>query len=201
MGSIRFRPFVNASIIVGFVMIFFVMLCSHLRNCFRWRTKRTDHLCCLNLSSSEAVAITQLFWRPRGLLVDQFDSKEDLVNALFTSSFIPGYAGFFCLLYYYFALASFSTTFFLRNKRKKDLLSWSRYLAPRPATMFRNRLCIDGGLTLFMPPTSASETVRFVFYFILLGQLFFFPELIGFDIYISSNLDFCLVLHLRLYID
>ncbi|OAY72076.1 Patatin-like phospholipase domain-containing protein 4 [Ananas comosus] len=70
------------------------------------------------------VAITQLFWRPRGLLVDQFDSKEDLVNALFTSSFIPG------------------------------------YLAPRPATMFRNRLCIDGGLTLFMPPTSASETVR-----------------------------------------
>lgn len=25
--------------------------------------------------------------------------------------------------------------------------------------MFRNRLCIDGGLTLFMPPTSASKTV------------------------------------------
>ncbi|XP_008782350.2 patatin-like phospholipase domain-containing protein 1 [Phoenix dactylifera] len=70
------------------------------------------------------VAITQLFWRPRGLLVDQFDSKEDLINAVFTSSFIPG------------------------------------YLAPRPATIFRNRLCIDGGLTLFMPPTSASETVR-----------------------------------------
>ncbi|KAJ0976047.1 hypothetical protein J5N97_018012 [Dioscorea zingiberensis] len=70
------------------------------------------------------VAITQLFWRPRGLLVDQFDSKDDLINAVFTSSFIPG------------------------------------YLAPRPATIYRNRLCIDGGLTLFMPPTSASETVR-----------------------------------------
>ncbi|KAJ4762437.1 Patatin [Rhynchospora pubera] len=70
------------------------------------------------------VAITQLGWRPRGLLVDQFDSKEDLINAVFTSSFIPG------------------------------------YLAPRPATMYRKRLCIDGGLTLFMPPTSAPETVR-----------------------------------------
>lgn len=70
------------------------------------------------------VAITQLLWRPKGLLVDQFDSKEDLINAVFTSSFIPG------------------------------------YLAPRPATIFRNRLCIDGGLTLFMPPTSASKTVR-----------------------------------------
>ncbi|XP_065872308.1 uncharacterized protein [Euphorbia lathyris] len=70
------------------------------------------------------VAVTQLLWRPRGLLVDQFDSKEDLINAVFTSSFVPG------------------------------------YLAPRPATMFRNRLCIDGGLTLFMPPTSAAQTVR-----------------------------------------
>ncbi|GFY90712.1 acyl transferase/acyl hydrolase/lysophospholipase superfamily protein [Actinidia rufa] len=70
------------------------------------------------------VAVTQILWRPRGLLVDQFDSKEDLINAVFTSSFIPG------------------------------------YLAPRPATMFRNRLCIDGGLTLFMPPTSATQTVR-----------------------------------------
>ncbi|KAK6805344.1 hypothetical protein RDI58_003129 [Solanum bulbocastanum] len=70
------------------------------------------------------VAVTQILWRPRGLLVDQFDSKEDLVNAVFTSSFIPG------------------------------------YLAPRPATFFRNRLCIDGGLTLFMPPTSAAQTVR-----------------------------------------
>ncbi|KAK7331636.1 hypothetical protein VNO80_28373 [Phaseolus coccineus] len=70
------------------------------------------------------VAVTQLLWRPRGLLVDQFDSKEDLINAVFTSSFIPG------------------------------------YLAPRPATVFRNRLCIDGGLTLFMPPTSAAQTVR-----------------------------------------
>ncbi|KAF8404162.1 hypothetical protein HHK36_009042 [Tetracentron sinense] len=70
------------------------------------------------------VAVTQILWRPRGLLVDQFDSKEDLINAVITSSFIPG------------------------------------YLAPRPATMFRNRLCIDGGLTLFMPPTSAAQTVR-----------------------------------------
>lgn len=35
----------------------------------------------------------------------------------------------------------------------------SRYLAPKPATMFRNRLCIDGALTLFMPPTSAAQTV------------------------------------------
>ncbi|KDP38891.1 hypothetical protein JCGZ_05048 [Jatropha curcas] len=70
------------------------------------------------------VAVTQISWRPRGLLVDQFDSKEDLINAVFTSSFIPG------------------------------------YLAPRPATIFRNRLCIDGGLTLFMPPTSAAHTVR-----------------------------------------
>jgi hypothetical protein len=70
------------------------------------------------------VAITQVFWRPRGLLVDQFDSKSDLINAVFTSAFIPG------------------------------------YLAPTPATMFRNRLCVDGGLTLFMPPTAAAKTVR-----------------------------------------
>uniref|UniRef100_A0A1J3IJ08 Patatin n=1 Tax=Noccaea caerulescens TaxID=107243 RepID=A0A1J3IJ08_NOCCA len=70
------------------------------------------------------VAITQVFWRPRGLLVDQFDSKSDLINAVFTSAFIPG------------------------------------YLAPRPATMFRNRLCVDGGLTLFMPPTAAAKTIR-----------------------------------------
>ncbi|XP_051132975.1 uncharacterized protein LOC127252718 [Andrographis paniculata] len=70
------------------------------------------------------VAVTQLLWRPRGLLVDQFDSRGDLIDAVITSSFIPG------------------------------------YLAPRPATMFRNRLCIDGGLTLFMPPTSAAQTVR-----------------------------------------
>ncbi|KAH6811687.1 Acyl transferase/acyl hydrolase/lysophospholipase superfamily protein [Perilla frutescens var. frutescens] len=68
------------------------------------------------------VAVTEILWRPRGLLVDQFDSKEDLIDAVFTSSFIPG------------------------------------YLAPRPATMFRNRLCIDGGLTLFIPPTSAAQT-------------------------------------------
>lgn len=36
------------------------------------------------------VAVTEILWRPRGLLVDQFDSKEDLINAVFTSSFIPG---------------------------------------------------------------------------------------------------------------
>jgi hypothetical protein len=41
--------------------------------------------------SSNAVAITQLSWRPRALLVDQFDSKEDVINAVITSSFIPGY--------------------------------------------------------------------------------------------------------------
>ncbi|KAI4318792.1 hypothetical protein MLD38_032459 [Melastoma candidum] len=70
------------------------------------------------------VAVTQVLWRPRGLLVDQFDSRADLINAVVTSSFIPG------------------------------------YLAPTPVTLFRNRLCIDGGLTLFMPPTSAAHTVR-----------------------------------------
>lgn len=52
-----------------------------------------------------------------------------------------------------------------RNPSDMVLKFWTsiycRYLAPRPATMFRNRLCIDGGLTLFMPPTSASETVFF----------------------------------------
>lgn len=70
------------------------------------------------------VAVTQILWKPRGLLVDQFDSKEDLINAVITSSFVPG------------------------------------YLSPKPATMYRNRLCIDGGLTLFMPPTAAAKTVR-----------------------------------------
>ncbi|KAI3960373.1 hypothetical protein MKW98_017097 [Papaver atlanticum] len=70
------------------------------------------------------VAVTRILWRPRAILVDQFNSKEDLINAVFTSSFIPG------------------------------------YLAPRPATLFRNKLCVDGGLTLFMPPTSAAKTVR-----------------------------------------
>ncbi|XVE94036.1 hypothetical protein REPUB_Repub01dG0245700 [Reevesia pubescens] len=70
------------------------------------------------------VSVTQILWRPRGLLVDQFDSKEDLINAVIISSFIPGYLG------------------------------------PHPATMFRNCLCIDGGLTLFIPPTSASKMVR-----------------------------------------
>ncbi|XP_019173620.1 PREDICTED: uncharacterized protein LOC109169221 isoform X2 [Ipomoea nil] len=36
------------------------------------------------------IAVTEILWRPRGLLVDQFDSKEDLINAVITSSFIPG---------------------------------------------------------------------------------------------------------------
>ncbi|KAH9299491.1 hypothetical protein KI387_031173, partial [Taxus chinensis] len=70
------------------------------------------------------VAITQVFRSPRALLVDYFDSKEDLIDAVFTSSFIPG------------------------------------YLAPRPVTIFRKRICVDGGLTLFMPPTAAEKTVR-----------------------------------------
>ncbi|KAF3519876.1 hypothetical protein DY000_02060520 [Brassica cretica] len=70
------------------------------------------------------VAITQVLWKPRGLLVDQFDSKSDLIDAVIASAFIPG------------------------------------YLAPMPATMFRNRVCVDGGLTLFMPPTAAAKTVR-----------------------------------------
>ncbi|XP_030513257.2 patatin-like phospholipase domain-containing protein 2 [Rhodamnia argentea] len=70
------------------------------------------------------IAVTQILRRPRGLLVDQFDSKEDLINAVLASSFIPGYT------------------------------------APLPATLFRNRLCIDGAATMFMPPTSAAQTVR-----------------------------------------
>ncbi|KAF8019741.1 hypothetical protein BT93_G0440 [Corymbia citriodora subsp. variegata] len=28
------------------------------------------------------IAVTQILWRPRGLLVDQFDSREDLINAI-----------------------------------------------------------------------------------------------------------------------
>ncbi|GFY89336.1 acyl transferase/acyl hydrolase/lysophospholipase superfamily protein [Actinidia rufa] len=52
----------------------------------------------------ESAAVTQILWRPRGLLVDQF------IVALFTSSFIRG------------------------------------YLAPRPATVFRNRFC--GGVDI-----------------------------------------------------
>ncbi|GJP52090.1 hypothetical protein CLOM_g11193 [Closterium sp. NIES-68] len=70
------------------------------------------------------VAVTQVFGSPRGVLVDQFDSRADLIDALITSSFVPG------------------------------------YLEPRPATRFRNRLCVDGGLSHFMPPTASDETVR-----------------------------------------
>lgn len=70
------------------------------------------------------VAITQVFRSPKALLVEDFLSKEDLIDALITSCFIPG------------------------------------YVAPRPVALYRNRLCIDGGLTSFMPPTSAEITVR-----------------------------------------
>ncbi|KAL2632363.1 hypothetical protein R1flu_017049 [Riccia fluitans] len=78
----------------------------------------------LRSSGRIRVAVTQVFRQPRGLLVDQFDSKEDLINALHTSCFIPG------------------------------------YLAPRPVTLFRNRICVDGGITLFMPPTAAEKTIK-----------------------------------------
>jgi len=47
--------------------------------------------CCVLICTSVAVAVTQLLWRPRGLLADQFDSKEDLINAVFTYSFITGW--------------------------------------------------------------------------------------------------------------
>eukprot|EP00850_Spirogloea_muscicola_P012638 SM000082S22880 [mRNA] locus=s82:547550:550678:+ [translate_table: standard] len=70
------------------------------------------------------VAVTQVFRAPRGILVDQFDDKEDLINALLTSCYIPG------------------------------------FLAPAPMTWFRDRYCVDGGISLFMPPTATSETVR-----------------------------------------
>lgn len=78
----------------------------------------------LKVNGKIRVAVTQVFRQPRGLLVDFFDSREDLINALLTSCFIPG------------------------------------YLAPRPVTMFRNRICVDGGITFFMPPTAADKTVR-----------------------------------------
>ncbi|BBN09551.1 hypothetical protein MPTK1_4g20660 [Marchantia polymorpha subsp. ruderalis] len=78
----------------------------------------------LRVSGRIRVAVTQVFRSPKGLLVDKFDSKEDLINALHTSCFIPG------------------------------------YLAPRPVTLFRNTICVDGGLTLFMPPTAAEKTVK-----------------------------------------
>ncbi|GAQ79352.1 hypothetical protein KFL_000290010 [Klebsormidium nitens] len=70
------------------------------------------------------VAVTQLFRWPRGILVDEFYSKQDVIEALITSSFIPG------------------------------------YLAPAAANVFRDRYCIDGGMTLFMPPTAGEETIR-----------------------------------------
>ncbi|XP_010538890.1 PREDICTED: uncharacterized protein LOC104813074 isoform X3 [Tarenaya hassleriana] len=92
-----------------------------LRDCLEELLPDDAHTSC---NGRIRVAVTQITWRPRGLLVDQFDSKGDLINALFTSSFIPG------------------------------------YFSASPATVFRNRLCIDGGLTFFMPPTSASKTIR-----------------------------------------
>lgn len=75
------------------------------------------------------IAVTQLFRQPRGLIVDQFESREDLINALHTSCFIPG------------------------------------YFAPKPVTVFRDRACIDGGFTLFMPPTAAEQTIRICAFF------------------------------------
>ncbi|CAI5509867.1 unnamed protein product [Closterium sp. Naga37s-1] len=70
------------------------------------------------------VAITQVFGSPRGWLVDAFESKEDLIDALITSSFVPG------------------------------------YLEPRATTSFRNRTCVDGGISHFIPPTASEHTVR-----------------------------------------
>ena len=52
---------------------------------FLFRFDFSDHH-----STGILVAITQVLWKPRGLLVDQFDSKSDLINAVHTSSFIPG---------------------------------------------------------------------------------------------------------------
>jgi len=63
--------------------LFFFLLCLAFRCCYNRHA-----LNCL--CSSATVAVTQILWRPRGLLVDQFDSKEDLINAVVTSSFIPG---------------------------------------------------------------------------------------------------------------
>ncbi|CAI7834511.1 unnamed protein product [Closterium sp. NIES-53] len=74
--------------------------------------------------SSVPVAITQVFGSPRGWLVDAFESKEDLIDALITSSFVPG------------------------------------YLEPRATTSFRNRTCVDGGISHFIPPTASEHTVR-----------------------------------------
>ncbi|MCO5600284.1 hypothetical protein L7F22_054394 [Adiantum nelumboides] len=44
------------------------------------------------------------------------------------------------------------------NPRRRTCLC--RYLAPRPVTIYRDRICVDGGLTSFMPPTAAQSTVR-----------------------------------------
>ncbi|XP_051144653.1 uncharacterized protein LOC127260778 isoform X2 [Andrographis paniculata] len=46
----------------------------------------------IRCSGRVRVAITQIHnFIPNALLVDQFESKEDLINALLASSFIPGY--------------------------------------------------------------------------------------------------------------
>jgi hypothetical protein len=70
-----------------------------------------------------------------------------------------------------------------------------RYLAPRPATYFRNRLCIDGGLTLFMPPTSASETVCVHF---LLDLAMVITRVISFFRFNGRNMCAILYLHLSM---
>lgn len=130
-----------------------------------------------------AVAVTQVFRQPRGLLVDYFDSKEDLINALLTSCFIPGYVQKllwppkrvlfnmpkqklrkYCRvscqhLIYVSWLLWFCSHKPLTSPHKSCWKLWFRYLAPRPVTVFRNRICVDGGITLFMPPTAADQTV------------------------------------------
>lgn len=134
-----------------FCLNIFVFLCSSKINLY--------YSCVCNKTPSlwyfwycATVAVTQLLWRPRGLLVDQFDSKEDLIDAVFTSSFIPGWL--LCTIF----VLQLLLCWLIYEAWTKSVLQY-RYLAPRPATMFRNRLCIDGGLTLFMPPTSATQTV------------------------------------------
>ncbi|CAI0375727.1 unnamed protein product [Linum tenue] len=84
------------------------------------------------------VAVTQILCRPKGLLVDQFDSKEDLINAVFTSSFIPGLR----LIKNFIFGAGFL----------------HQGLPPCSATDY-----VYGGLTLFMPPTSADNTATHPF--------------------------------------
>lgn len=62
-----------------------------------------------------------------------------------------------------------NVAFFQSLPGKSDVRQWllscliltamCRYLAPAAANVFRDRYCIDGGMTLFMPPTAGKETV------------------------------------------